>query len=180
MKHLHTWLTLPALAALLITPLPSAWSAPGTVAAMGGGWIQPCPVRESDTSTGVQESAVPVQNTKATFGFVASRTLPDNGTVGETQGELTYHDHGVGLRVHSLSVESVEVLADLSVRFTGTAEVTTSAGTEVRSYVVTVRDAGEPGRADTLRIRLLGFQLPGEATDYHREGELGGGNIQTR
>jgi len=149
---------------------------------MGGGWIQPLPVAETTSSSGAQQSAVtPQNNTKATFGFVASGTQVDAVTVSDTQGELTYHDHGVGLRVQGLSVATLVISVDLkTVCFTGTAEVTTSAGTVVRDYVVTVHDEGEPGRADTLEIQLLNFILPGETTSYHRAGALGGGNIQTR
>jgi hypothetical protein len=147
---------------------------------MGGGWIQPLPVDDTSVTSSAQATAlVADNNTKATFGFVASGTLQPDNTVGDTQGELTYHDHGVVLRVHSLSVETLVVVDPQTVRFTGMAEVTTSAGTVPRAYVVTVHDAGEPGRSDTLEIQL-DFTVPGETTPYHRVGALGGGNIQTR
>src|SRR5438034_9485667 len=107
MRRYRAWLALPVIASLFIATPPAARAAAGdTVQTTGGGWITPT-VPATPTSTGIVRTAA--SNTKATFGFVASATVQADNTLGDFQGELSYHDHGTGLRLHSLVVSNVTV-----------------------------------------------------------------------
>jgi hypothetical protein len=97
----------------------------------------------------------------------------------EYDGELSYHDHGKGMRLKSLCVDLVKFSIDKpEAVFEGEAEVRCSGGTYNVRFVVTVVDSGEPGRADMLQIELPGWCLPEETDEYRAWGTLGGGNIQ--
>ena len=80
-------------------------------------------------------------NTKATFGFVASATVQTDGkTLGDFQGELSYNDHGFGLKLHSVSVTSVSVNSvNHTATFSGMADVDAPSGSGTHSFTVTVK-----------------------------------------
>ena len=104
MIRYRAWLALPVLAGLFINTAPAARAAAGdTVQTTGGGWITP-EVLATPTSTGIVRTAA--NNVKATFGFVASATVQADNTLGDFQGELSYHDHGTGLKLHSLVISN--------------------------------------------------------------------------
>src|SRR5207253_2911361 len=126
MIRYRAWLALPVLAGLFIATAPAARAAAGdTVQTTGGGWLTPS-VPITPTSTGIVRTAA--TNSKATFGFVASATVQSDNTPA-FEGELSYHDHGTGLRLHSLSITSVSVnSATHDATFSGTADVETSSG----------------------------------------------------
>jgi hypothetical protein len=186
MFRYRAWLALPVLAGLILAHPTAARAAAGdTVQTTGGGWFTPSPavILTSATLTGI-ERAAGTNNTKATFGFVASATYQADGTtLGDFQGELSYNDHGLGLKLHSVSVTSVSVSphpARPTVHtaiFTGTADVTTGDGSfEGEKFTVMVQDVAEPGvGVDTFDIELPNLPVP-----YHVHGTLGGGNIQVR
>jgi hypothetical protein len=104
----------------------------------------------------------------ATFGLNAG----SRGGSG-LHGQLQYNDHGQGLKVHSLSIDSFEQIAGSTcVKFSGKARVN-----KVDGYQFTVREAcdhGEPGHGtDTFDI-----SVDGPGLSYSREGTLTGGNLQ--
>jgi hypothetical protein len=103
----------------------------------------------------------------ATFGFnVGSR----GG--GGLHGQLQYNDHAKGLKVHSLSIDSFDLISGTTcVTFSGSARVNDGDG----SFTVKQAcDNGEPGVGkDTLDISVSG---PG--ISYSRSGTLTGGNLQ--
>ena len=104
----------------------------------------------------------------ATFGFNAG-----SRGGGGLHGQLQYNDHGQNLKVHSLSIDSFEVIAGTTcVKFSGPARVN-----NVDGYTVTVNQAcdnGEPGVGrDTFDISVSGPNL-----SYSRSGTLTGGNLQ--
>jgi hypothetical protein len=104
----------------------------------------------------------------ATFGFNAGAR--DGGRL---HGQLQYTDHAASLRVHSLSIDSFDLMTGTScVTFSGSARVN-----NVDGYGFTVHQAcdnGEPGVGrDTLDISVSG---PG--ISYARSGTLTGGNLQ--
>src|SRR5437899_4949514 len=104
----------------------------------------------------------------ATFGFNAG-----SRGAGGLHGQLQYIDHGAGLKVHSLSIDSFGLVGEAScVTFSGSARVN-----NVDGYSFTVNQAcdnGEPGVGhDTFDISLAG---PGVL--YSRGGTLTGGNLQ--
>jgi hypothetical protein len=131
---------------------------------------------------GVEESSVftAATNDKCTFGFVASRT--SKTTVGEYEydGELTFHDHGKGMKFKSLCVDFVDFPVDEPTKavFKGTGEVRTSAGTACVQFTVTVVDGGEPSTDDSFTIVLTECPMPDGTYPYSAWGPLGGGNIQ--
>jgi Thrombospondin type 3 repeat len=101
----------------------------------------------------------------ATFGGVAQAKTADR-----VAGQLEYTDHGAAdaLRFKSLTVDSV-VCADggrATLRGTGVVD-----GDQPVQFRVDVTDTGEPGDADTYRIRLSNGYDSGERT-------LAGGNVQ--
>lgn len=103
----------------------------------------------------------------ATFGLNAG------SRGGQLHGQLQYNDHGQGLKVHSLSIDSFEEIAGTTcVKFSGKARVNKADG-----YSFTVREAcdhGEPGHGkDTFDI-----SVDGPGVSYSRRGTLTGGNLQ--
>jgi hypothetical protein len=104
----------------------------------------------------------------ATFGFNAGSR--DGGGL---HGQLQYNDHAQSLKVHSLSIDSFELISGTPcVTFSGRARVN-----DVDGYGFTVNSAcdnGEPGVGhDTFAISVSG---PG--ISYSRRGTLTGGNLQ--
>jgi len=104
----------------------------------------------------------------ATFGFNAGA----RGGSG-MHGQLQYTDHAQGLSVHSLSIDSFDLIAGTTcVTFSGSARVNHADG-----YGFTVHQAcdnGEPGVGkDSFDISVSG---PG--VSYSRSGTLTGGNLQ--
>ena len=104
----------------------------------------------------------------ATFGFNAGA----RGGSG-LHGQLEYNDHGQNLKVHSLSIDSFEVIAGTTcVKFSGAARVN-----NVDGYTFTVNQAcdnGEPG----VGTDTLDFSVSGPNLSYSRSGTLTGGNLQ--
>jgi hypothetical protein len=182
MFQYRAWLALPVLAGLILAHPTAARAAAGdTVQTTGGGWITPTTtvIPTSATLTGI-ERAAGTTNTKATFGFVASATYQTDGvTLGDFQGELSYNDHGFGLKLHSVSVCSVSVSTDPThptihiAIFSGMADVDAPSGSGTHPFTVKVTDAGEPSTNDTFEINIPDLF-------YDASGTLGGGNIQVR
>jgi len=103
----------------------------------------------------------------ATFGFNAG----SRGSSG-LHGQLQYTDHAQGLNVHSLSVDSFDLISSTCVTFSGRARVNNVDGYSFK--VNSACDNGEPGVGhDTFDISVSG---PGVA--YSRSGTLTGGNLQ--
>lgn len=117
---------------------------------------------------------------KATFGGVAN----SNGQKGQEE----YQDHGpaMGINVHSIDVQTVFCDGDdgevgVASRSTADADsfstqasifgTATVDGSGSFDYQIDVTDAGQPGTADTYRIRLSNGYDSGEQT-------LVGGNVQ--
>src|SRR6267143_2622135 len=105
----------------------------------------------------------------ATFGFNAG-----SRGGGGLHGQLQYNDHAKGLKVHSLSIDSFDLIAGTTcVKFSGRARVN-----DVEGYGFTVNSAcdnGEPGVGlDSLDISVTG---PGGFSSG-RSGKLTGGNLQ--
>jgi hypothetical protein len=102
---------------------------------------------------------------KATFGGNAK--VPASGP----QGQEEYQDHGptMDMNVHSIDVDAVTCSADgTSASIFGTATIN---GSGTFDYRIDVTDNGEPGTADTYRIRL--------STGYDSGVQvLVGGNVQ--
>lgn len=204
MKHVYTWMALSAIASLMILQTTTAQAATGdSRRATGGGWFQPTAVVDtpptntppppSDPPPTFDPSAIlptaalfPTAgdtNTKCNFGFVASGTVQADGTLGDPEGELSYHDHGIGLRLHSLDVTSVKVDGS-DAWFEGTAEVTLGNNTPSdEHFIVHVRDADTTGGCDTFDINLPNYIPSGASAHYHVCGTLdgtnGNGKIQT-
>jgi hypothetical protein len=103
----------------------------------------------------------------ATFGFNAG-----SRGGGGLHGQLQYNDHARSLKVHSLSIDSFELINETCVTFSGRARVN-----NVDGYIFTVNracDNDEPGVGhDTFDISVTGPDL-----DYRRSGTLTGGNLQ--
>jgi len=103
----------------------------------------------------------------ATFGFNAG----SRGSSG-LHGQLQYTDHAQSLKVHSLSIDSFDLISSTCVTFSGSARVN-----NVDGFGFTVNSAcdnGEPGVGhDTFDISVSG---PG--VSYSRHGTLTGGNLQ--
>jgi hypothetical protein len=112
----------------------------------GGGWI-------------------PSGTSRANFGFNAGFKA------GSTTPEVhfNYIDHSMGQKIRATSITVyVQGPTSTSRHFEGEAEVN---GTPGYHYYIDVDDQGEPGRADTLSLRL-------EDGSYANAGALQGGNIQ--
>jgi hypothetical protein len=178
LRH-RAWLALPVIAGLFIAFPTAARAAAGdTVQTTGGGWFVPQVLIETSAGTILPSPVAATTNTKVTFGFVASATVQTDGSLGDLQGELSYNDHGLGLKLHSVSVTSVSVDSTAhTATFAGTADVTTGSGSfDDQKFTVIVRDVAEPGvGVDTFDIELPNLPVP-----YHVSGTLGGGNIQVR
>ncbi len=103
----------------------------------------------------------------ATFGFNAG----SRGS-GGLHGQLQYNDHAQSLKVHSLSIDSFDLIGTTCVTFSGSARVNNVDGYSFR--VNQACDNGEPGVGhDTFDISVWG---PG--VSYSRRGTLTGGNLQ--
>src|SRR6266513_2128586 len=102
----------------------------------------------------------------ATFGFNAG------SRGGVLHGQLQYTDHAQSLKVHSLSIDSFDLISSTCVTFSGSARVN-----NVDGYSFTVNQAcdnGEPGVGhDTFDI-----SVSGTGVSYSRNGTLTGGNLQ--
>ena len=113
----------------------------------GGGWI-----KSADGSG------------RANFGFNAGF----KGGSSTPQVHFNYIDHSIGKRVRATSISMyVPGPTSTSRHFEGEAEVN---GTPGYDYYIDVDDQGEPGREDTLSLRL--------SDGYENDGMLQGGNIQ--
>jgi len=110
----------------------------------GGGWI-----------TGTPSGA------RANFGFKGG-----SDASGATFGHLNYVDHDAGLHVKSTSITGYVIVDAITREISGTAEADGASVT----FVLTVSDAGEPGRADTFELTL--------SDGYTASGTLQGGNVQ--
>ncbi len=109
-----------------------------------------------------------------------------------TFGHLEYIDHGVGLNVHWTSITAY-VFVDMGTpnprtgqptgtrRICGTARTNDPAHPDV-NFVVTAKDAGEPGTNDEFTIQLTIPVSGGQSIVYTTASDtnhkLGGGNIQ--
>src|SRR5882672_5141964 len=104
----------------------------------------------------------------ATFGFNAG-----SRGGGGLHGQLQYIDHVADLKVHSLSIDSFDLIGTTCVTFSGRARVN-----DVDGYGFTVNlacDNGEPGVGlDSLDISVKGP----DGLSYGRKGKLTGGNLQ--
>jgi hypothetical protein len=122
----------------------------------------------------------PVQSCSGDFvtggGWItASPSSADNFGVaggikgGALWGHLTYIDHGTGMKVKGTGVTAYTQTGTTSTsrHIEGTAEIDGQPGF---TYEVDVADNGEPGRNDTLALRL--------SNGYAASGALQGGNIQ--
>ncbi len=109
-----------------------------------------------------------------------------------TFGHLEYIDHGTGLNVHWTSITAYQFV-DMGTpnpngQPTGTRRICGTARTNNQAYpnvnfVVTAKDAGEPGTNDEFTIRLTtpvtgGTQTIVYTTESDPNHKLGGGNIQ--
>jgi Mg-chelatase subunit ChlD len=133
----------------------------------------------SDTATKTWVIPVSTPGCKVTYGGRITATNGDKATFGGNamvpasgpQGQEQYQDHGpaVDLNVHSIDVDSVTCSADgKSASIFGTATIN---GSGTFDYRIDVTDNGEPGTADTYRIRL--------STGYDSGVQvLVGGNVQ--
>jgi hypothetical protein len=111
----------------------------------GGGWI-------------------PAGSSRANFGFHAGFHAGSSTPV----VHFNYIDHATGKRIRATSITMYEVGHTATSRhFEGEAEVD---GTPGYTYSIDVADLGEPGREDTLELRL--------SDGYANGGNLQGGNIQ--
>lgn len=180
--------TAPVALLLALTVMP-ALAAGEAQRVTGGGWIEPSYFNPSPpTETGpilppdVEEASVftATKNKKCTFGFVAWRTATTTPDQWEYDGELTFHDHGKGMKLKSLQIDFVEFdLTTKTAVFQGMCEVrTASAAPETRSFIVMVVVDDAPSARDFFRIALPDYTLPTETTAYGAEGTLGGGSIQ--
>jgi hypothetical protein len=109
---------------------------------------------------------------RATFGFTVKCCA--------ATGNLEYNDQQAGVRIKAQSVDALDISSpgdscpmtpgSKHATFTGTASVIRSSATTTEPYTVDVDDCGEPGSADTFRIKTTTYSN-GPST-------LIGGNIQ--
>jgi hypothetical protein len=139
-------------------PLADVWVATvsAEITCQGGGPSS----ATSGTAGGWLAPSAPAFTGKATFGTAANT----NG--GALSGHLEYNDHGVGLTVHSVTIDSVTT--GCTTTATGTAD-TNLYGPQ--TFRVDISDNGEPGSSDSFSISLA-------PSGYSRAGNLAGGNIQ--
>jgi len=134
---------------------------PGDTAAKT--WVLPTSTAGCKISTGGRITAS--NGDKATFGGNAKGTGPS--------GQVEYQDHGPAgdINVHSIGVLAVTCSDDGTMAsIFGTATIDGSGSFDFR---IDVTDQGEPGTADTYRIRLSNGYDSGEQV-------LSGGNIQIK
>ena len=131
----------------------------------------------SDTASKTWVLAESGAGCKVTYGGRIETTDGDKATFGGNakgsgpSGQEEYQDHGpiTDINVHSIDVLAVLCSDDgLSASIFGTATID---GTGSVDYRIDVTDQGEPGGADTYRIRLSDGYDSGEQT-------LAGGNVQ--
>jgi hypothetical protein len=104
----------------------------------------------------------------ATFGFKAG----SRGS-GGLHGQLQYTDHAKNLKVHSLLIDSFELISGSTcVTFSGSARVNNADGHRFR--VNQACDHGEPG----VGKDLFDISVSGPGISYSRRGTLTGGNLQ--
>lgn len=84
-------------------------------------------------------------------------------------GELRYRDPSAAVDLTLVAYTALVVEGEQAT-LTGSARRSDG---RTESFDLTVRDRGEPGRSDTVRLRLL-------QSGYERSGTLGGGNVQVR
>ena len=113
-----------------------------------GGWFLP------------DGSPTPAPKGRAHFAFHAEGSLAPTG-------ELRYRDLSAGVDLTLVAYTALVVDGDQAT-LTGSARRPDG---RTESFDLTVRDRGEPGSTDTIRLRLL-------QSGYERSGTLGGGNIQ--
>ena len=109
---------------------------------------------------------------QATFGFVV--------TCCAAKGNLEYNDHSMDVRIKAQSIDVLIISSpgtscpatsgSKHARFTGTAAVIRSTGTNTEPFTVDVDDCGEPGTADTFGIKTTTYS--------NGPNTLIGGNIQ--
>jgi hypothetical protein len=104
--------------------------------------------------------SIPVDGGFANFGFVVNQKRD-----GRIDGQLQYQNHANGTRVRISDFTSLLIVGQTAT-FAGSGTINRQPG----SFIVTVTDAGEPGRNDWFSIFILGGP-----TD---EGTLRSGNIQ--
>lgn len=124
-------------------------------------WVIPANQEECKVTYGGRIEAA--NGDKATFGGNAKGVGP--------AGEETYQDHGpaVDINVHSIEILSVTCNADGTMAsIFGTATIN---GQGVYDFRIDLQDLGEPGSADTYRIRLSSGYDSGEQV-------LNRGNVQ--
>jgi len=134
---------------------------PGDTAAKT--WVLPTSTAGCKVSTGGHITAS--NGDTATFGGNAKGTGPS--------GEVEYQDHGpaADINVHSIDVLAVTCSDDGTMAsIFGTATID---GADSFDFRIDVTDEGEPGTADTYRIRLSNGYDSGEQV-------LSGGNIQIK
>jgi hypothetical protein len=105
----------------------------------------------------------------ATFGFNAGSRQGDG-----PHGQLQYTDHAQSLNVHSLSIDSFDLIGTTCVTFSGRARVNNVDGYGFKVNLAC--DNGEPGVGlDSLDISVKG---PDGLSFSGRKGTLTGGNLQ--
>jgi hypothetical protein len=177
-----------AVAAVLALTVMPAFAADSTDRVTGGGWFEPYyfdatpnPPEENALPPGVEETSVfaAAGNTKCTFGFVAWRTPTSDPEVWDYDGELTFHDHGRGMKLKSVCVSKVSFPDAVTAIFEGMCEVRTAdSAPQTTPFVVTVVVDAQPSAADWFQIALPEYKLPTEPEEYGAKGTLGGGSIQ--
>lgn len=105
---------------------------------------------------------------RSTFGLVAQ--VLGNGTV---RGNLEFQDHPGGNNWKSTNVDWVYAPSRTEGYFSGTLRRN---GQGSYRFFVEVRDLGEPGRSDWMKLWVYD-PITGEVA-FHYSGELDGGNIQ--
>jgi hypothetical protein len=151
------------------------WEVPTPGKVTGGGQIQGDPVFSTAGSLLSAPALMPSladPAAQATFGFVVQCCAPF--------GNLEYQDHPMDVRIKAQSFDGLfisspgtscsSVPGSKHARFTGMAAVTRPTGTTIEPFTVEVDDCGEPGTADTFRIKTT--------TYANGPNTLIGGNIQ--
>ena len=146
---------------------------PGKVT--GGGQIQGDPVFSAFGGLLSAPALVPSladPSAQATFGFVVQCCA--------ARGNLEYDDHPLNVRIKAQSFDGLFISSpgtscpsttgSKHARFTGMAAVIRSTGTTTEPFTVEVDDCGEPGTADTFRIKTTTYS--------NGPSPLIGGNIQ--
>jgi hypothetical protein len=139
----------------------------------GGGQVQGDPVFSVNGVLLSVPALIPSladPKSQASFGFVVQ------GSGGTPTGNLEYNDKPADVRIKATSITTLFFTkgscgANTHVTFTGTADVTRSAGTTSETFSAEGDDCGEPGTTDRFGITTSGGYSNGPST-------LIGGNIQ--